>query len=235
MLLSIQLLTHLQSPSNGGNLRIFSFVSQIYSALKSVETKEKRNFLLYLTLLLSPFRNPDLDAIRTYTKGKFGWEQAKCDSLLLPVLKKRQCELDQSRQLTLDSYISFGKLPSLSGGKRKKASKRVETAVKRLKLVGVEELNLSEDESDSDAVDTTPPPPPPRKQVTNQKAARKGKKKEAPEELSPKGNDSPRGSSSSPVKFTKQVIPQRVQAETDKLKNKQKAIEIFKQKGNRKK
>lgn len=59
MLLSIQLLTHLQSPSNGGNLRNFLFCfTDIYSALKSVETKEKAKFPIVFDSFTFSFQKP---------------------------------------------------------------------------------------------------------------------------------------------------------------------------------
>lgn len=191
------------------------------------------------------FSNPDLDSIRNYTKKKFGWEQTKCDSLLLPVLKKCQTDQDPTRQLTLDTYISFGKKSSSGSGKRKKGSKRIQTAVKRLKRAGAEsiELNLSS-ESDGDLDGKTNDACSLNKVATTVVKGEKSMLPSAEQDLKIKHQEpttsnpmnidagtsstsrlyySPSSSSNSAT-----IVPQRIQSESDQLRKKREAIQIFK-------
>ncbi|XP_067007382.2 DNA excision repair protein ERCC-5 isoform X2 [Anabrus simplex] len=67
--------------------------------------------------------NPDLTALRKYAMEKFGWAQSKTDSILLPVMKKLN---EKNSQQTLDSFIrSKPKLPLPEG----RVSKRVQNAI----------------------------------------------------------------------------------------------------------
>lgn len=187
---------------------------------------------------LEPFKwgNPDLDALRTYTNSKFGWDQTKCDSLLQPVLKKMFCEAQHSsRQLTMDGFLTNS---SHSGGKRKLQSQRMQNAMKKLKRVGGNgssaTVDLSEESSSSD-VSSISSGDSPRKKVMAHKT-------QSPAKVSRKLVGGDQSKSMKPVPSVesihfkrKEVIPQKVQEETERRRNKAKAIEILKKKGKAKK
>lgn len=139
-------------------------------------------------------------------------------------------------------------MPSLNDGKRKKGSKRIQAAVKRLKRVGMEshELNLSSESDSDEEIKRTRNETTSGKQATTSRRSKtnnnflpkeKVQKRKKPEPEDPTEADSTTQTTSSNItatlnrltpKKTPEIIPQRVQAETDKMKNKQKAIEVFK-------
>jgi DNA excision repair protein ERCC-5 len=180
-----------------------------------------------------PFRwgTPDLDAIRMYTKSKFGWEQSKCDGLILPVIKNLRCEAEQSKQLTLDRFLSTGFRNMESNLRHKTGSKRLNSALKKLKKSAPAsgELQLSS-ESSSDNDDFIKPSatrkPPPKKVRSETGPVRHH---ESQTKQSPSTSNASR-SSSVPAIPKETKVPQKVQQETQRKMNKQRAIEILKNK-----
>lgn len=68
---------------------------------------------------------PDLDALRDYTKEKFGWNKSKVDEQLLPVIKKLG---ERDSQTHLDSFFTV----SLKKQTELFPSKRMMSAVKKI-------------------------------------------------------------------------------------------------------
>ncbi len=50
------------------------------------------------------FGRPDLDLLRAFCAGKFGWQRDKADELLLPVVKAFD---ERQSQLTMDQFLTF--------------------------------------------------------------------------------------------------------------------------------
>eukprot|EP01119_Soliformovum_irregulare_P013190 TRINITY_DN3490_c0_g1_i4.p1 TRINITY_DN3490_c0_g1~~TRINITY_DN3490_c0_g1_i4.p1 ORF type:complete len:802 (-),score=263.84 TRINITY_DN3490_c0_g1_i4:42-2447(-) len=61
---------------------------------------------------------PNLDALRSFAAGKFGWEQSRTDDILLPILKKWE-ETFETNQNTIPSYFST-EVPNSMKSKRVK-------------------------------------------------------------------------------------------------------------------
>lgn len=146
-------------------------------------------------------------------------------------------------------------MPSLDDGKRKKGSKRIQAAVKRLKRVGMEshELNLSSESDSDEEIKRTSDGTTSGKQAASRivKGRNKAKirflskekvqKRKKPEPENPAETEATSTTQTTATssnitatldrltpKKNLEIIPQRVQAESDKMKNKQKAIEVFK-------
>lgn len=68
---------------------------------------------------------PDLDALRDYTKERFGWNQSKVDTALLPVLKKLN---ERDSQTHLDSFFTV----TLRKETNLFPSKRIMSALKKI-------------------------------------------------------------------------------------------------------
>lgn len=68
---------------------------------------------------------PDLDALRDYTKERFGWNQSKVDDALLPILKKLN---ESNKQTHLDSFFTV----TLKKQTNLFPSKRIMSALKKI-------------------------------------------------------------------------------------------------------
>lgn len=170
-----------------------------------------------------PFRwgSPDVEAIRAYVEKKFGWNQAKCDSMLLPVMK---CQVDKSKQPTLDSFLVSSRYDlDKQNSKRKRGSNRLQTALKKLKQnVAVAEVPLSSESSSDDECTTILPSH--SRTETMKPTTESDKEEEESIKLADPDNYAlpriPRNTRDDP-------IPQKVQHETDQATAKKKAIDIF--------
>nr|XP_027213955.1 DNA repair protein complementing XP-G cells-like [Penaeus vannamei] len=69
---------------------------------------------------------PNIDALRMFTMDKFGWNRAKADEILIPVMKKLGVRTSQTR---IDSFYTNIKLVK----ENKFASKRMQDAIARAK------------------------------------------------------------------------------------------------------
>lgn len=69
---------------------------------------------------------PNVDALRMFTMDKFGWNRAKADEILIPVMKKLGVRTSQTR---IDSFYTNIKLVK----ENKFASKRMQDAIARAK------------------------------------------------------------------------------------------------------
>lgn len=180
--------------------------------------------------------NPDLDAIKTYASNKFGWDQAKCDSMLLPVSKNLQCQMDKLKQPTLDSFLLSNRQDLNQPVKRKRGSKRLDNAFKKLKQnsIPVDEVALSsESSSEEEVLEESPPlrpkkkvPPPPRPKAKLNNDYKKNEEPSASRSLEEINVNLHRNKTVN--------IPQVMQSATDQSRAKQKAIEIFKSKNTKK-
>ena len=100
--------------------------------------------------------SPDIEALRGYTKSRFGWNHQKADAALLPLIKSLSCQPQEKsrRQLVLDSFLEIGRMEKnleIHGGKRKNKSKRLHQAMKKLKGANPSsEVQLSDSDSDSE-------------------------------------------------------------------------------------
>lgn len=153
---------------------------------------------------------PDTAALRDYTKEKFGWSREKTDEILNPVLKRLNIK---STQTKIKSFFDTEFKIDVAS---EKMSKRVRMAIENL---GVDKSKASEQNEVQDEDFKKKPKKRVRKDSDTNKKAKNDPEKEI--------------SSSSKLEkinlkiISKETIPQKERDKSLLLKNKMKAIELF--------
>lgn len=162
--------------------------------------------------------SPDLDGLRDFAWRKFGWNKAKIDQILLPVMKKLA---EKNSQKTIESYFRIIRtLPA----NREQMSRRVQKAVNRL-------------DGNPDETEVIPPTQRSRRggrssveiSVTEAAATRStrgGRGRGRGRRTSNVENES--NVRAIPINLGDELIPQREKDRLEALKRKMDAIEVFK-------